>query len=150
MFEGINARASVCIMGAPMGRVPMQVVTEFEHQARQNLCTLSFSAAFNQVISECNLIMNSCRDSLKATSEWVKTPNQTGANPIKAAKNAYKRKCDYLETLDKRNNIQQRALACQSKTLSHMLQRELYTMGNSVRIRQEGEMSHMQPNLGEI
>ena len=32
--------------------------------------------------------------------------------------------------------MQQRALAYQSKALSHMLQRELYTMGNSVLIRQ--------------
>ena len=40
-----------------MGKVKLQVVKEFEHQARQNLCTLNFLAAFNQVISDCNLIM---------------------------------------------------------------------------------------------
>ena len=40
-----------------MGKVPLRVVKEFEHQARQNLCTVSFLAAFTQVISECNLVM---------------------------------------------------------------------------------------------
>ena len=51
--------ASICISPkpsvAPMGKVPLQVVNEFKHQARQNLCTLNFSAAFNQVFSESNL-----------------------------------------------------------------------------------------------
>ena len=28
--------------GAPMGKVPLLVVKEFEHQARQSLCTLNF------------------------------------------------------------------------------------------------------------
>ena len=145
--------ASICISpkpsGTPMGKVPMQVVKEFEHQARQNLCTLNFSAAFNQVISECNLVMESCRDSLKATSKRVKTQIQKGANPERVAKNGYERTCDYLDILDRWINIQQKALACQSKALSHMLQRELYTMGYSVLIKREGEMSHLQPHLGD-
>ena len=38
--------AKICISpkpsGAPMGKVPLQVVKEFEHQAGQNLCTLIF------------------------------------------------------------------------------------------------------------
>ena len=46
-----------------------------------------------------------------------------------------------MDILDRRINIQQKAIACQSKALSHMLQMELYTMGNSVLIRREGEMS---------
>ena len=29
--------------GAPIGKVPLLVAKEFEHQARQNLCTLNFS-----------------------------------------------------------------------------------------------------------
>ena len=131
-----------------MDKVPIQVVKEIEHQARQNLCTLNFSAAFNQVISECNLIMESYRDSLKATYKCVKTQIQKGANPERAAKNGYERTCDYLEILDKRIHFKQRALACQSKALSHKLQRERYTMSNSILIR-GGEMSHLQPNLGE-
>ena len=43
--------------GAPMGYVPPLVVKEFEHQARQNLCTLNFPAAFTKAASECNLAM---------------------------------------------------------------------------------------------
>ena len=112
----------------PMGKVPMQVVKEFENQAGQNLSTLNFSAAFNQVISECNLIMESCRDSLKATSKRVNTQIQKGAKPKIAAKNGYERTCDYVEIQDERIHIEQRALDCQSKALSHMLQRERYTM----------------------
>ena len=65
--------ASICISpkpsGTPMGKVLKQIVKEFEHQARQNLCTLNFSAAFNQVISESNLIMESCRNSLTGISK---------------------------------------------------------------------------------
>ena len=65
--------ASICISpkpsGTPMGNVTLHIVKEFEHQARQNLYTLNFSAAFILVISECNLINESCRDSLKATSK---------------------------------------------------------------------------------
>ena len=62
-----------------MGKV--QVVIEFEHQARQNICPIIFSAAFNQVNCECNLIMESCRDSIKTTSQRVKAEVQKGANP---------------------------------------------------------------------
>ena len=44
--------------------------------------------------------------------------------------------------------IQQRVLACLSKTLAHILQRELYTMGDSILFRCEAEMIHLQPHLG--
>ena len=44
--------------GTPVGKVPMQVIKEFEHQARQNLGTLTFQLPS---ISECNLIMESWR-----------------------------------------------------------------------------------------
>ena len=70
--------------------------------------------------------MESCRDSLQDTSKQVKTQIQKGANPETAAKNGHERTCDYLDILDRRINIQQRALKCQSKALSHMLQREHY------------------------
>ena len=36
---------------APMGKTPLTVLKEFEHQARQNLCTLIFSAAFTTAVS---------------------------------------------------------------------------------------------------
>ena len=34
--------------GAPMGKVPLPVLTELEHEARQNLSTINFMAAFAQ------------------------------------------------------------------------------------------------------
>ena len=77
------------------------------------------------------------------------TQIKKNANFERATKNSYDKTCDYLDILDKRINIQQRALACQSKALSHMLPRELYTMGNSVLVRWEAEMIHLQSNLGE-
>ena len=42
--------AKICISpkpsGAPMGKVPLQVLKELEHQARQNLSTINFAATF--------------------------------------------------------------------------------------------------------
>ena len=35
---------------APWVKVSLQIVKEFEYQARQNICTLNFSAASNEVI----------------------------------------------------------------------------------------------------
>ena len=45
--------------------------------------------------------------------------------------------------------IQHRALTCLSKSLAHILQRELYSMGNLVLLRREAEMTRLQPHLGE-
>ena len=47
--------------------------------------------------------------------------------------------------------IQQRALACLSKSVAHILQRELpvYTMGNTGLLRREPEMTLLQPHLGD-
>ena len=53
--------AKICISprpsGAPLGKVPLPVVKEFEHQERPNVCILNFSAAFTKTASECNLTM---------------------------------------------------------------------------------------------
>ena len=42
--------AKICISpklsGAPMGKVPLQVLKELEHQARQNFCSINFAATF--------------------------------------------------------------------------------------------------------
>ena len=42
--------AKICISpkpsGAPLGKVPLQVLRELEHQTRQNLCTINFAATF--------------------------------------------------------------------------------------------------------
>ena len=86
--------------------------------------------------------MEKCQDSIKATVKRIKSQIQKGANPEKAARHGYEKTCDYLDILNKRIPIQERALACLSKALAHILQRE-YTMGNSSLIRCEAEMTHL-------
>ena len=51
--------------------------------------------------------------------------------------------------LNKTVLIQHRALTCLSKSLAHILQRELYSMGNLGLLRREAEMTLLQPHLGE-
>ena len=79
--------AKICISpkpsGAPMGKVPLQVLKELEHQARQNLSTINFMATFAKTASACNTTMEKCQHSLKATFKRVKSQIQKGANPEK-------------------------------------------------------------------
>ena len=89
--------------------------------------------------------MEKCQDSIKSTAQKVKSQIQKGANPEKAARHSYETTCDYLDVLNKRILIQQRALACLSKALAHTLQRELYTMGNLNLLRLETEMTPTPP-----
>ena len=49
--------------------------------------------------------------------------------------------------MNKRILIQQRALAGLSKSVAHILQRELYTMGKTGLLRREAEMTLLQPHL---
>ena len=63
---------------AKWGKVKPHMVKDFEFQAQQIICTLNFSAAFNQVISECNGAIKSCRDNIKATVKWGKNHIQIG------------------------------------------------------------------------
>ena len=51
--------------------------------------------------------------------------------------------------MNKRILIEQRALACLSKSVAHILKRELYTMGNTGLLRHEAEMTLLQPHLGD-
>ena len=140
--------AKICISpkpsGAPMGKVPLQVLKELEHQARLNLFTINFGATFVKTASTCNTTMEKCQDSLKSTFERVKRQIQKGANPEKGARRGYENACDYFEMLNTRILIQLRALACLSKSLAHILQRELYTMGNTGLLRHESEMTLLQ------
>ena len=50
--------AKICISpkpsGAPVGKAPLQVLKELEHQARQNLSTINFAATFAKTASTCN------------------------------------------------------------------------------------------------
>ena len=126
-------------------KVPLPVVMELEHQARQNLSTINFTAAFAKTSSSCNTTMEKCQHSLKSTFKKVKTQIQKGVNP--AARRGYDTACDYFEVLNKTILIQQRALACLSKSLAHILQRELYTMRSTGLLRHEAEMTLLQTTL---
>ena len=127
-----------------MVMVPLQVLKELEHQA-----SINFTATFAKTASSCNTTMETCQDSLKSTFEKVKSQIQKDANPEKAARHGYENACGYFEILNKRILIKQRALACLSKSLAHILQRELYTMGNTRLLRREAEMALLQPHLGD-
>ena len=136
--------AEICISPkpsvAPMGKVPLQVLKELEHQARQNLCTINFVATFAKIASVCNSTMEKWQ-SLKSTFKKVISQIQKGANLEKAARCGYENACDYFEVWNERTLIQQRVLACLSKSLAHILQRELYTMRNTGLLRRKVEIT---------
>ena len=54
-----------------MGKVPLPVLKELEHQARQNL-SINFTAVFAKT-SSCNTTMEKSQHSLKLTFKKVKT-----------------------------------------------------------------------------
>ena len=104
----------ICIsqkpFGAPMGKVPLPGLRELQHQARKNFYTINFTATCAKTASVCkNTTMEKCQDSFKSTFKKVKSQIQKGANPEKAARRGYENACDYLEVLNKRILIQQRA-----------------------------------------
>ena len=144
--------AKICITpkpsGAPMGKVPLPILKELEHQARQNISTLNFTAAFAKT-SSCNASLEKCQHSIKSTVKKIKSQIQKGANPEKAAKRGYEEVCEYMDFWKKTVLIQHRALTCLSKSLAHILQRELYSMANTGLLRREAEMTLLQPHLGE-
>ena len=88
-----------------MGKVPLHVLKDFEHQARLNLCTVNFAATFTKMASVCNSTMEKYRDSIKSTVIRIKSPIQKGTNPEKATKRGYETTCDYLDVLNKRIHI---------------------------------------------
>ena len=145
--------AKICITpkpsGAPMGKVPLPILKELEHQARQNISTLNFTAAFAKTSSSCNASLEKCQHSIKSTVKKIKSQIQKGANPEKAAKRGYEEVAEYMEFWNKTVLIQHRALTCLSKSLAHILQRELYSMANTGLLRREAEMTLLQPHLGE-
>ena len=131
-----------------MGKVPLPILKELEHQARQNISTLNFTAAFAKT-SSCNASLEKCQHSIKSTVKKIKSQIQKGANPEKAAKRRYEEVCEYMDFWNKMVLIQHRALTCLSKSLAHILQRELYSMANTRLLRREAEMTLLQPQLGE-
>ena len=145
--------AKICITpkpsGAPMGKVLLPVLKELERQARQNISTLNFTAAFAKTSSSCNASLKKCQHSIKSTVKKIKSQIQKGANPEKAAKRGYEEVAEYMDFWNKTVLIQHRALTCLSKSLAHILQRELYSMANTGLLRREAEMTLLQPQLGE-
>ena len=75
--------AKICI--PPKPKVPLQVVKEFEYQARQNFRTVDFVSTFAKTTSVCNSTMEKCQHSIKSTAKRVKSQIQKGSNPEKAA-----------------------------------------------------------------
>ena len=134
--------------GAPTGKVPLPILKELEHQARQNISTLSFTTAFAKT-SSCNASLEKCQHSIKSTVKKIKSQIQKGANSEKAAKRGYDEVCEYMDFWNKTVLIQHRALTCLSKSLAHILQRKLYSMANTGLLRREAEMTLLQPQLGE-
>ena len=132
-----------------MDKVPLPVLKELAHQARQNLSTINFMATFAKTSSSCNSTLEKCQHSLKSSFKKVKSQIQKGANSEKAARRGYEEACEYLEIWNKTILIQQRALACLVKSLAHVLQRELYIMGNTGLLMREAKMTLLQPHLGD-
>ena len=145
--------SKICITpkpsGAPMGKVSLPVFKELEHQARQNISTINVRAAFAKTSSSCNSILEKCQHSLKSTFRKVKSQIQKGANPERAVRRGYDQACEYLDIWNKTILIQHRALTCLSKSLAHIIQRELYTMDNTGLLRREAKLTHLQPQSGE-
>ena len=145
--------AKICITprppGARVAKVPLPVLKKLEHQARQNISTLNFTAAFAKTSSSCNASLEKCQHSIKSTVKKIKSQIQKGANPEKAAKRGYEEVAEYMEFWNKTVLIQHRALTCLSKSLAHILQRELYSMANTGLLRREAEMTLLHTQLGE-
>ena len=59
--------------GAPMGKVPLPILKELEHQSRQNICMLNFATTFAKTSSSCNSTLEKCQHSLKSTFKKVKS-----------------------------------------------------------------------------
>ena len=146
--------AKICISpkpsGAPMGKVPLPILKELEHQARQNISTLNYTTTFAKTSSSCNSTLEKSQHSLKSTFKKVKSQIREVADPEKVAKHGYEEACEYLDLWNKTLLIQHRALTCLSKSLAHILQRELYSMGNTGLLRRKAEMTLLQPHLGEM
>ena len=132
-----------------MGKVPLPILKELEYQARQNISTLNFATTFEKTSSSCDSTLEKCQYSLKSTFKKVKSQIKKGADPEKAVKHGYEEACEYLDLWNKTILIQHRALTCLSKSLAHILQRELYSIGHTGLLRCEAEMTLLQPQLGD-
>ena len=68
--------AKICITpkpsGSPMGKVPLPILKELEHQVRQNISTLNFATTFAKT-SSCNATLEKCQYS-QYSLKFVKVP----------------------------------------------------------------------------
>ena len=91
-----------------MSKVPLQVLKELEHQARQNLSTINFTATFAKTDSSCNTVVEKCQHCIKATFKRVKSQIQKDADPERAVRLGYDNACDYFVIMNNRILIQQK------------------------------------------
>ena len=80
--------AKICISpkpsGAPVAKVSLPVLKELEHQARQNLSTINFTATFAKTGSSCNTVLEKGLHSTKATFKRAKNQILKGSDPDRA------------------------------------------------------------------
>ena len=136
-----NFRSSIQILPrsvfllSPLGPLRARFPYKFSRNLNTKFGRISLPS-ISQLLSQRLLlvtVMETCQHSIKATFKRVKSQIQKGSNPERAARRGYENACDYFEIMNKRILIQQRALACLSKSVAHILQRLLYTMGNTGR-----------------
>ena len=58
---------------APVGKVPLQVLKELEHQSRPNFSTINFTATFARTASSCNTLWRSAYTVPRLLSKGSKT-----------------------------------------------------------------------------
>ena len=124
-----------------MGKVPLQVLGRISLPLTLRLPLLRLPLSVT-------LLWRSVRSVSSLLSKRLKTRFRR-VPILKKHKPGCENTCGYFEVLNKRILIQQRALACRSKSLAHIFQRELYTMGNTGLLRWEAEMTLLQPHLGD-
>ena len=66
-----------------MVKVPLPILKELEHQARQNFSTLNFATTFAKTSSFCHVTLEKCQYSLKHFFKQVKAQIRRGADPDK-------------------------------------------------------------------
>ena len=135
--------------GAPMGKVPLPIPIKNWNTKLGK--TYPLSTLLLPLPSSCNATLEKCQHSLKSIFKKVKSQIQKGANPEKELNVDINKpvNMEYGILWNKTVLIQHRALTCLSISLANILQRELYTMGNTSLLRCEAEMTLLQPHLGE-
>ena len=61
MFERYLILQKSVLRQNPLGKVSIPILKELEHQARQNISTFNFTAAFAKTSSSCNATLEMCQ-----------------------------------------------------------------------------------------